>query len=404
MRQHMHPRGGLEAQILQTLQLRGGSAEDIYISQSFFTIPAGRGGPNRRAINASAITHAWVDLDCYKLDNWHDESPDKITAKLLNFCDWIGIPSPTSIIFSGRGYYVKWSFTSFIPRAAAARFVAVLRELVRRFEMWGADPMATDISRILRLCGTRHSGTGQQVTLLHDDPSKMYDFGDFADAVLPHTLAEIKAFRTAAKTKKAEVKSIGQERQRRSETRSPRGAADWSHYHWGILTDLQRLSETRWGGSVPEGMRDVFGFVGACSIAQSMPPHTLPAEIRAWGSQVGIETGFHTELVRSCSSLIERAERSAAGERVTWNGREKPLTYSYKKDTLINMLSITSDEMEGLSSLIDRDEKNRRRRSTGLDRAEWLLAVSRGTAKEEKPWEKMGLSRATWYRKGKPSA
>jgi len=63
--------------------------------------------------------------------------------------------------------------------------------------------------------------------------------------------------------------------------------------------------------------------------------------------------------------------------------------------------------MKNMCALIDTREKYDRknekrreeRRKTGLSREEWVESVREGSAKETKPWKRLGISRASYYRK-----
>ena len=130
-----------------------GHGLDTYMSQAFFARPC------RRSVHVAWLTHAYVDLDLYKLPV--PPQPGVAGIWLRTFCADEGIPEPSLIVFSGRGIYCKWCWSSPIPRAAAGRAVAVNRALVRRFGEWGADPRAVDVSRILRVVGTTNSRSGR---------------------------------------------------------------------------------------------------------------------------------------------------------------------------------------------------------------------------------------------------
>lgn len=400
-RQQMKWREHLELEMLSqwTMVQSETRSTDTYISQCFFGKNK-NGYPNRRAVNVAYFTHCWVDLDIYKTDLGSVfASDDDFARHILSFCDAEGIPAPTSVISSGRGYYLKWGFKHPVPARAAGRFVATNKELVKNFWMFGADPVAVDVSRILRLCNTRHSKTGKRVQILWDDPAALYDFDEFANDVLP---VSIETCRRHKAERMGKIASLSQERARRITKKSRRGAANWADYWWNVKRDLVAVSEHRWGGDIPDGQRDTFGFLGAVAIAQSMPAYVLPQEIETWGMEVGItDDARRKELVQDCSALIDRKKREERGELVEWNGRQKSPVYAPRKNTIIDLAEITPDEMRslGLKSLIDRDEKNRRRRKTDLKRSEWL---EQNTISRDKPWVDLGMSRATWYRLGKP--
>jgi hypothetical protein len=102
-------------------------------------------------------------------------------------------------------------------------------------------------------------------------------------------------------------------------------------------------------------------------------------------------------------TLYAKAKAFEAGEVVEFNGKKYPPLYTPKNDTLINLFCITDDEQRHLKTIIsadiarerDRERHEEHRRAIGMvDREQ---SISR-----QKPWEALGMSRATWYRKGKP--
>ena len=380
---------------------------DTFMSQAFFSRPC------RRALHVAWLTHAYVDLDLYKLPV--PPNPGEAGIQLRMFCNDEGIPEPSAIVFSGRGIYLKWMWSAPIPRAAAGRAVAVNRALVRRFAAWGADPAAVDISRILRVVGTTNSRSGEAARLLwqaeRGGQPLTHDFDLFADEILPHTLAEIQAFRATAAVRKAELHVLSQERGRRRALRESEQARqagqrpfvpeDW---HWGVIEDLRTLSRLRSpDGLVQPGSRDMFGHVGACQLARVIPAGQLWAEVQAWARIILPPDYANSEtFARHCSTLLHDARRAAAGELDTHRGRSVTPVYTYGKESLIERLQVTADEMPHMTRLIDADEKRRRDREawradhSGKDRREWM---GENSAEREKPWVADGISRATWYRR-----
>jgi hypothetical protein len=102
-------------------------------------------------------------------------------------------------------------------------------------------------------------------------------------------------------------------------------------------------------------------------------------------------------------TLYAKAKAFEAGEVVEFNGKKYPPLYTPKNDTLIDIFKITDEEQRHLKTIIsadiarerDRERHEEHRRAIGMvDREQ---SISR-----QKPWEDLGMSRATWYRKGKP--
>lgn len=336
---------------------------DTFMSQAFFAAPC------RRAIHLSAATHAYVDLDIYKADNLRGLSPEQVSELVLLACRDDGLPYPSAIICSGRGLYLKYFWSSPIPRAAAGRAVAVNRALVRLFGEFGSDPAAVDMSRILRVVGTVNSKSGEiaRVLWLNERGGQIvtHDFDTFADDVLPYSLEQIREFRSAAEARRAEIRILSQERARRQQQRAVeqrrRGnqrafcPEDW---HWGVLEDIRKLAEMRYpGGRVPAGERDTFGFLGACQLARVIPAGQLWYEVQSWSRLLLPADFVDRDLHRQCSTLLRRALADAMRAA---GGDAKVSVYTYTKQRLIEMLRITPDEMRHMTRLIDDAEKRRR--------------------------------------------
>jgi hypothetical protein len=363
---------------------------DTYMSQGFFA------RPNRRAIHLAYATHAYVDLDVYKVPAKAGRLPEDIAHALLMHCGDNNIPLPSAIISSGRGLYAKWFWRHPIPRAAAGRAVAVNRALVRRFTEFGADPLAVDMSRILRVVGTVNTKSGEIARLLWMNECEgdvvTYHFDDFADEVLRYTLEQIREWRaedTARREKRqAEARLQSRERVRqpqqgaaRERRRGTGRAFSWEDWHWGILEDLRILARLRFGGRVhyadgsAKAGADLFGHIGACQLAMVFPVSVLWQEILAWGRLIlPLEYVNSPDFARHCSTLLADAKRAAQGETVRWRGQARNPIWTYRKTTLIERLEITTDEQRSLTRLIDADEMHRRARQawqmahTGLDR------------------------------------
>jgi len=377
---------------------------DSYMSQGFFS------KQNRRAMNLAYLTHGFVDLDIYKIKGFENHTPEQIAWELREFCRNELIPIPSYIVFSGRGLYLKWAWTHPIPKPAAGRAIAVNKALLSRFERFGADKSVFDVSRILRVVGTRNNKSGELCKIVHMEERKdgilTYSFDTFADEILPYTPQEVREF----KAQNALVSNLTEERKKRKVASR---IFSWEDWHWKIICDLEHLAVSRYGGEVPEGMRDAFGFVGACQLAHTVNGANLWHEIREWSSRILPKDWVSKEFNAHCSSLLSRSRLALNGEKVIWAGRERSPIYTYKKDTLIDMLEITPDEQVNLHALVGRGEKERRRtekrRAAGvMERSQYegkATALAR-KAKELKAegcslpdiQRELGVSRATVFR------
>lgn len=108
------------------------------------------------------------------------------------------------------------------------------------------------------------------------------------------------------------------------------------------------------------------------------------------------------------ATLYDKAKAHQQGKRIEFNGREYSPLYTPKSQTLIEIFKITPEEERQLRTIVSKSESDRRhrerekarRRANGAQSREEYLA---GSISRQKPWEALGMSRAKWYRLGKPS-
>lgn len=381
-------------------------SRDTYMSQGFFSKPC------RRALFIETITHAYIDIDCYKSEffpGWMTKQQK--AAAILSFCDDNLIPLPSVIISSGRGIYLKWYWSAPIPRAAAGRAVAVNKHLVGLFQEMGSDPACVDVSRILRVVGTLNSKNNEPVELLHQTEINgkiiTYNFEQFADELLPFTMEEIREFRQKQKEKyeaRGEVILLAQERAKARFSAGNRKGFNKFIWCWSVIEDIRTIAEKKYGGTIPycqdsghQAGPDMYAHIGASMLGHVIAPAQLWPEIKTWAGLIfpSDYVNKKSNLMAHSSSLLLKAKKGDA--------------YKYRTQTIIDRLGITSDDMQNLnlSVLIDKDEKRRRdrvntmqqRRQAGaMERVEWLQEHNQ---EARKPWETMGISRATYFNRKK---
>lgn len=368
---------------------------DRWISQGEFF------KPNRRVVHLSRMPVAFADLDTYKNPRLATLSPDRLANHLLDICDDRQIPRPSIVVYSGRGLQVKWLFANPVPQAALPRWSAVQRQLNKELLDFGADPFAKDASRVLRLEGSVHSGSGQVVRVLHLERAAFpgshvlpngvagYDFDDFADEVLPFSrqdLEQLRADRAAERAKEAIQKAARAARNAnfevpKSGSASSARALSGSVLSWDRLSDLRLLARIRGHErGLPPGLRNEFVFLGACFLSQACLVRELRPEIEALAAEFA-PTWSSAELASSVSAVFRRAEAAARGETVEFNGQLRSPRYLFKNTTLVDRLEITDDEARQLKTILpesearrrDAERKERERREHGvIPREEYL--------------------------------
>lgn len=388
---------------------------DTYMAQGFFSKPC------RRALFIETMTHAYVDIDCYKTDffsSWMTKQ-QKVQS-ILSYCDDNLIPVPSAIISSGRGIYLKWYWSAPIPREAVGRAVAVNKQLVSMFATMGADPSCVDVSRVLRVVGTVNTKNDQPVELLHqtekDGRVLSYRFDDFADEVLPFSMDQIREWRLAQELRyeeRGKVILMAQERARERAKAGNRKAFNRYDWCWKVVEDLRTLADLRYGGTVPYCEEsgdvagpDMFAHIGASMLGHVIPSNQLWHEIKTWSGLILPSSYVNGNLLAHSSSLLKKAkqvsnlseEQRRANEQA---GIKRKGSYRYKTETIINRLGITSDEMTQMHCLIDKDEKRKRDRDawrsshTGQTREQYEA----NSLEQTKPWEALRISKRTYFRR-----
>ncbi len=358
-----------EADELETVVRLIAGQPNIYMSQAFM---------DRRALKNAFVqygTHAYTDLDYYRVPALAGRSRDELVRDVRLYCDDTGTPQPSAIIGSGRGIYCKWYYDRPVSRSDfghVGRMIGVNRGLQKRLAYFGADPKATDAARVLRVTGSEHTGAQRLVSVLHLEQQNgkvvRYEFEALAALTAPAAVRE-----PDRETVLGSVSDM--EREARADgTRRHFTREGW---FWAIIEDCYTLARLRYpGGVVPAGshMRDIFGHVIACQLARILPPNILYREIIAAVSRV-VEPGYvHADLASHSSTLLRLA-------REAWVIGEWSQLYRYGKMRLIDLLEITATEEPHMRALISGGEK--RRRAADAERARRRANGAAGRAEYE---------------------
>lgn len=357
-----------------------GDTPDCYISQGEFT------KPNRRTVNLLRIGVCWVDLDYYK-----ENSPFRIIDQLIDafllFCSDEGLPLPSLIIDSGRGAYAKWILNRTVPAVVLPRWNAVQRLLVSRVEGFGADPRATDCSRVLRLIGSRNSKSNKHIEVVWTNPCQVfYDFEDLAVEVLPQTREEFrKQYQPRNLTAKQQELFKVKEKQFNADRRVVRHLFNPYTLNWNRLIDLRQLVKLRGWTSPPKGMQDKFLFFATCFLSWSMKPARLYHEIEQLAFEFAPEWTV-SEIRGVLSTTMARARQAENGGLIEYEAQQVDPRYRYSNDRLIEELDITDDEQRKMLTIIGKrekyDRKNVKRSNERRDEYEGRAAKRRAEAKQ----------------------
>jgi len=297
---------------------------NVYISQNTFY------KPQRRIENLRQLRACYIDLDCYQTPYSKDNVIYFLEKDYFNQ----KIPRPNLIIDSGRGLYLIWIIEP-VPYKALPLWRVIQKYLYEQIREFGADRMAIDPTRVLRLIGSTNTKSGTKVEII-DTHEYIYRLKEIQEEYLPELTPSKKT-----KGRPRKIVSLFNE---------------FSLYHARIL-DITKLCELRdWE---LKGFREIVLFLyryWTCCFTED------PEE--ALESAIELNSKFkqplsQQEVIRNTRSA-EKASRSESKE------------YKYKNSTLIELLHITAEEQKQLQTIIGTQEKynrnNLRRRKERKDR------------------------------------
>lgn len=296
-----------------------GLLEESYFSQNAFIW---RERPTRRAGLVRWLNTCWIDLDVYNVGLTAEQALPHVWQAI----EHMNLPKPNRIIHSGRGLYVYWFLDS--VRAWPENVILwtdLQKAFCRTFERLGADYNALDVSRILRIAGTWHRTARRivQAQHLHDD---RYTLEELAQAL------DVPDRRRKRRAKRGKGKVI------RGDFKQEARAFNLRTLNLRRAADLETLNELR--GGMKKGTREL-----ACFFMRNFLQDVVGPE-EALRQALEFNTTFDPPLNPS-----EVKREATPAQR-----------YRYTNAEIIERLRITPEEQRHLSTIIGRDEKNRRRR------------------------------------------
>ena len=316
---------------------------DCYLTQNRFRGP-------RRITHLVALDALWADLDPQHV-------PELARYRIEWILDWsfemlfdAQIPAPNYAVFTGRGLALVWLHEP-IPRAALPRWRACQKHIYQTLASLGADRVALDPARVLRIIGSMNPKSGRLVEAL-TPVRPVWDFDALADEILPIPRGELMDLRIQRALRASE-------NSQNEKIRPPQGftaATLWE----ARLSDLQRLLDLRWQGTLPPGQRDTWLFLAGVAMSWLAEPVLLQRELYALAQQVG---GWSEGTVRSqLQPIFQRAYMVAHGETVDWQGQAIDARYRFKTETILEWLKITTAEQAQLTTLISTEMARSRHR------------------------------------------
>jgi hypothetical protein len=377
MRQHMFRACHLDKVLAAAPRDR-----DSYLSQASFL------RDNRRAVSIHSLPMMFSDLDPPK---GQKVPPDVWRHRVLLFCDDEGLPSPSLIVYSGRGVHLKWLLSDPVPRAALPRWNLLQSLLGERLAPIGADPMARDASRVLRLEHTVNTKTGERCEVIWttdggDGHPVRYAFDTLFDEVAPLARGELEEIRKERHQQAEEQKANHIRWNERPALTMVKGGRyglkriNYQELAWHRLEDLRTLAVMRAkqnGGLEGERMAFLFWSLNFMGLSNAVSPSSLWQEAQSLAAT--LTPGWRYER-GELSTLYRKLCGYVKGETVEFNGRRYPGLYTPRNATLIEFFRITPEEQRLLKTIISKEEarhrdaerkRTQRREAGAVDRSEY---------------------------------
>lgn len=303
------------------------------------------------------------------------------------------LPAPSIVVFSGRGMHLYWLHDP-VPGNALPVWQRCQDALIKALAGVGADPAARDCARVLRLVGSVNSKNAREVRGLVLDPAP-YGFRHLCDEVL--------GYRESRPAKVLDLPTAKAHRGQRTRTGSI-----YDRWHL-VYQDLLKIAEWHFLGGIPHGHRDRWLFLCATALSWFAHPMTLRDELEKQASvwTPGLEAA---EVRAALQAPLERACLAAEGKMLPWQGNETDPRYRFRRETLWQWMNdiIPTELAPQLRAIVSADVKveHEKEREARRDRvAEGRHKTRRAdSAERTKPWEALGVSRATYYRQKKAGA
>lgn len=303
--------------------------------------------------NLKSLRACYVDIDGY---TYWEGALDALSDAHL--------PSPSFIIFSGRGMHLYWLLEP-LPAKALPVWQLVQDTLVSALAPLGADYHAKDCTRLLRLAGTVNSRTSEEVTGL-------WLGGDVWD--LHQLTNEVLGYRPPKPVSILDFKAQATRRRRKIQTPGKGSIYAWWHL---VHNDLVAIHDHHWLGGVPEGKRDTFLFLMANALSWYACPQSLETEI-IHTAKTFTPSLAQREVQTYVKPILQRAKAAAEGKKYHWQGREVDPRYAFRTETIRQWLGedlIPPELWPGLRALAPREvirerkrERDKTREKTGRTR------------------------------------
>ena len=378
-----------------------------YKGMSGITATANRfNGRSRKGDDLICSIMFYCDADIYKIESKKHLTKEQVISEILDHCEANNIPYPNIINYSGGGYYLKWLFLTECTKyqLSGTAYMRVEEAINRLFAEFGADNGAKDITRILRLPGTLNPKVDRTdrlcETIFYNDDVRYtmdelrYAFDKFQE---PEKIKIPKPKKQTLEIVAPKPKPEGVYK-KRDPSKRPKVTKSNMQLAKDRYDDLKTLMQLRGGNVLHSRMLFLFWLLNFKALSGA----TNFVDFEHDALKIAASLNFDSSewSLDDLCTLERKVIRHNRGYSTIkkQNGEHFKFSnlYTPKNETLINTFSITDDEQVHLKTIISPDEKQRRR---VLKRREAGMKSHDDSAVRKEPWNALGISRATYYRR-----
>ena len=330
---------------LKTIVEETEGQEDTYISPNTYYIPKRSGSYIRQ------YRSLFIDLD---VEKYGQHSKEETLVHISSLVSQNKIPEPSMITDSGRGFHLYFRIRN-APKQAIQTFQELEDYLYYQLKELGADLSATDSARVLRLPGTinsRNNATCKIVSINNDIEYSMYELRDQYLNYKENKQKKIIKTQEIKTKKEFIVRNI------------------YNSYslHITRAEDITTLCKLR--GYDVEGFRNFilhcFSYWTGIYVRDQ---DRLLQEVSAFNETFKSSLP-ESEVKGVCKSINKAIEKFIDYEQGVRSGLIKKVTkgmkdksgYWYTNKTLIQRLQITELEQQSMKTIINPNEKYRRKK------------------------------------------
>lgn len=265
----------------------------------------------------------YVDLDYGRLVTQDDMNEVLCALQSQN------LPSPSFVVFSGRGMHFYWIYEPVSPQALPV-WQCIQNKLIMALSNFNVDRSVKDCTRVLRLVGTVNSKNSQDVYGLVLN-QRDYDFQEFCNNILGEE--------QHSKKTKAEIKSLDVARTCKSYMHS----SALPYRRWRLVY-LDLIEIGKFHKTIPEGFRNEFLFIASVALSWFASPDSIKDEV------LNIARRFcrdlpEKEVIQTTLISMNRAKAAIEGKKSVWCGVAVDPRYRMRRKTLYDKLGVLADPL-----------------------------------------------------------